>query len=277
MKTILAATDFSKPSKAAVQYAAELAQSTSSKLVLLHATHIPVVSDSFFDMGFTLDELEKADKQNMQEMQDSLQKKYPLLKTEKQVKIGFTGELIREMAKKGDVSLVVMGIGHLDRFSEVMFGSTSTAMAGVLNCPVLIVPEKAKFRAWRKIAFAFDQKNLPTGTGVRVIKELRDTFGSSMHFINVLDDLFTDKDTSTLKPVFKIFNEKEGDVHFLKYIKGKTVEIIQDWVRRYKVNALVMVAREHNIFWKMFNESTTKKMAFRTSVPLLVLSESKKH
>jgi nucleotide-binding universal stress UspA family protein len=228
-------------------------------------------------MGFTLEELEKADKDSMQKLQDSLKTKYPGLKMEKQVKIGFTGELIHEMARKGDVSLVVMGISHLDKFSEVVFGSTATAMAGTLNCPVLIVPEKTKFKPWKKIAFAFDQKNLPTGTGVRVLKELKELFGSSVQYVNVLDSEFTVKDTSSLKPVFKIFNDKDPDVHFLKYVKGKNVEVIQDWAKRYKSSALVMVARHHNLFWKMFNESTTKKMAFRTSLPLLVLSESKKH
>ena len=278
MKNILVATDFTKSSLSAVNYAANIALATGSRLILLHATHIPVVSDSFFDMGFTLDEMQKADREKMARLHSDLQKKFPDLKMEKQVKIGFTGELIREMVRKGDVGLVIMGISHVDKFSQVVFGSTSTAIAGLLNCPVLIIPEGARYREWKKIGFTFDQKNLPTGTGVRVLKELVDAYGAELHYVNVLDQQpFTEKDTTSLNPVFKIFKDEQPHVHFLNYIPNKTVDIIQDWARRYKANALVMVARQHNLLWKMFNERTTKKMAFSTSVPLLILSESKKH
>jgi hypothetical protein len=50
---------------------------------------------------------------------------------------------------------------------------------------------------------------------------------------------------------------------------------IQEWVRRHKASMLVVVARRHNVLWKMFNERTTKKVAFASKVPLLVLSDSK--
>jgi nucleotide-binding universal stress UspA family protein len=216
MKDILVATDFSPASLNAVNYAAKLALDTNSKLILLHATHIPVVSDSFFDMGFTLEELEKSDKDQMQILNEKLGKKYgPELKLEKQVKIGFAGELIQAMVNEGRVSVVVMGIGHMDKFSEVVFGSTSTAVAGRVSCPVLIIPEKAKFRPLTRVGLAFDQKEIPTSTGLRVVRDLSKHFGSQMHYVNVVDSPFKNKDHDVLKPVFKVFSDNDPKVHFL--------------------------------------------------------------
>jgi nucleotide-binding universal stress UspA family protein len=276
MKAILATTDFSTASLNAVNYAAKLALDTDSKLILLHATHIPVVSDSFFDMGFTLEQLEKTDREHMQALNDKLAAKYgPALKLEKMVKIGFAGELIQNMVKEGKVSLIVMGIGHMDKFSEVVFGSTSTAIAGRVSCPVMIVPAKTTYRPLRRLAFTFDQKQIPTGTGLKTLKEIKDSFGSEVHYVHVMDSPFGPKETTALKPVWKVLDDKDPKLHFLKSIPNKTTDLIEDWVRRFKANAVVVVSRDHSIFWRMVNERTTKKLAFTTKVPLIVIAEKK--
>ena len=72
MKTIIATTDFSKESRAAVNYAARLALSTKCELILLHATYIPIVSDSFIDVSITLDEIEQNDRQKTNDMRQNL-------------------------------------------------------------------------------------------------------------------------------------------------------------------------------------------------------------
>jgi hypothetical protein len=77
--------------------------------------------------------------------------------------------------------------------------------------------------------------------------------------------------------VYKVFGEKQPRLHFLNAVPNQTIQVIQDWARRYKMNAMVMVSRERSILWRMFNERNTKKMAFSTRVPLFVVSETKNH
>ncbi|MCC6599043.1 MAG: universal stress protein [Crocinitomicaceae bacterium] len=275
MKTILVATDFSPSSKNAISYSARLAMETGAKLILFHATHIPVVSDNFFDMGISLEELQTSDREEMEKVNVWLHQKFgSSLKLEKQVKIGFTVELIRAMVEKKQVDLVVMGISHTDTLSRVLFGSTSSSAAGNLNCPVLIIPEKVKYRPFSKLAFAFDQRHIPTGTGLHIVRNLVKLFEAKVHYVHVMDSPMKDKDDSSLRPVFKFFADKNPTIHYLQSIPGQTVAILNDWVRRYKASVLVMVSREHNIFWRIFNERTTKKMAFETRVPLLVIPET---
>jgi len=276
MKAILAATDFTATSLNAVHYAAQMAIASGTKLVLIHATHIPVVSDSFFDMTQTLDELKSIDQEQMNQLNIQLQAKYgDRLKLEKQVKIGFTTELIREYSRKHDIDLVVLGISHLDQFSQIVFGSTSTHLTGQINCPILIIPEGKKFRPWKRMAFAFDQKPVSTGTGIRSIRDWAKRFESTIHYVNVMDENFPKKDDASLNSVYKIFNEKAPRLHFLNPVKGKTTAVILDWVRRHKAGAIVMISREHNLLWRMLHERTTKKMAFETTVPLLIIGEKK--
>jgi nucleotide-binding universal stress UspA family protein len=199
------------------------------------------------------------------------------LKINKKLQIGFTNDVIRETVKKGEVSLVVMGITHADRFSQAVFGSTSTDLAGTIDVPVLIVPEKAVYKRWTYVAFAFDQYNIPTGTGVRVLKELISMDDSKLRFVHVNDNVFSDDDDKNVQPLYKIFKGIDTKTYFLKHEPGRTNEVLMDWVKRHKASVVVMVARKHNILWRIFSESSTKKMAFSSSVPVLVLSENKNH
>lgn len=273
MKTIIATTDFSKESRAAVNYAARLALSTKCELILLHATFIPVVSDSFIDVSVTLDEIEKNDHQKMDELVKHVRSKQgPALRVKGIVEVGLLGELLKERVGKHHDMMVVMGMKHVDKFSEVVFGSLATNLAGELNCPVLIVPPDARFRPWKKVAFAFDQKEIPTDTGMAILKELTDMYLPKMHFVHVMDSPYAPKDTSSIEKIEK-FIGGVSQRHFLKDVPGETVEVMQDWLRRFKCNAVVMVARKHNVLWRMFHESHTKQMAFHSPVPVLVISE----
>lgn len=273
MKTIIATTDFSKESRTAVNYAARLALVTKAELVLLHATYIPVVSDSFIDISVTLDDIEKNDRLKMDELVKHVRSKQgPALRVKGIVEVGLLAELVKDRVGNHKDMMVVMGMKHVDKFSEIVFGSTATSLAGELNCPVLIVPPDARFRPWKKVAFTFDQKEIPTNTGLGVLKELTDLFLPKYHYVHVMDSPFGAKDTKAIEPIEKYL----GGVsyrHFLNDVPGETVEVIHDWLRRYKSNVVVMVARKHNVLWRMFHESHTKEMAFKSPVPVLVISE----
>jgi len=276
MKTILAATDFSPASWNAVRFAAEMALDFETELTLVHATHIPVVSDVYFDLRMTMEDWKDEDQLQMDRLVERLKNKYGYdLRIKSRLKIGFGPDVIRDLVHKGGVGVVVMGIAHTERFNEIVFGSTSTEVAGTVSCPVLIVPEKVSYKHWKTVAFAFDQKHVPLGKGMKTLKEILHTHESKLRFINVMDTAFIEGDDSMLKPIMKELQGVDLKTHFLPYRANMVDEAIQEWVRRHKASMLVMVARPHNVLWKMFNESMTKRIAFSSKVPLLVLSDSK--
>jgi nucleotide-binding universal stress UspA family protein len=275
MKTILAATDFSKPSLNAVRYAAELAVCFNAKLTLLHVSQFPVVSDvMMIDTGVYWDEIVKADEASITKLETDLKKKHgDALRVNHHVQVGFTLEVIRKKIGEGDVGLLVMGIGHLDNFSKVVFGSTSANIGPDVRCPVLIVPDNSRFRPWKKIGFAFDLKHIPQGSGLKTLATMRNTFNSDIQYVHVHDDVNMKLDEKTLIPLFKIFKQEDTRVHYLDARRSKVIDVLRDWTRRYKINALVMVARHHTVLWRMMHERQTKKMALETTVPLLIISE----
>jgi nucleotide-binding universal stress UspA family protein len=276
MKKILAATDFTATSWNAVRFAADMALDFDAELIVVHATHIPVVSDVYFDLRKSMEDWKQEDEMEMTKLLDKLQRKYgPDLRVKSRLKIGYGADVIRDMVKRGGVSLVVMGIAQTEKFNEIVFGSTSTDVAGTVSCPVLIVPENATYKHYKNIAFAFDQKQIPLGKGIQTLKEILTTHHSKLNFVNVMDTPFIEGDDTSLKPIMKELKGVELKTHFLPYHTNMMEEAIQDWVRRHKASMLVTVARKHNVLWRMFNERSTKKMAFSSKVPVLVLSDMK--
>jgi len=275
MEKILVAVDFTKVSENAANYALSLASDIGAQVTLVHGTHIPLVSDIQFDITASLDSMQVSAKKDMAALLLKMKTKYPKIKIDTSVEIGFVGEILRKASKRTDVSLVVIGIGQTDKFSEFVFGSTSTALAGSIATPVLIIPDKSKYKSVSKICLSFDGNKIPTTTGIKLVSNIASAFGSKLYYAHVMDENYPIKDESSLKPIFQLLNDTEKNVHFLKSIKGKKVEMIEDFSRRYKINMMVMVAREHNFLWRLIHERNTKKMAFTTTRPLLVLSEKK--
>jgi hypothetical protein len=130
-----------------------------------------------------------------------------------------------------------------------------------------------KYKPWKKIAFAFNQVSAPMNRGVKVLKELATLFNSKIQFINIMENEYIQKDDSMLEPLYKTFKDLELKTYFEPSKPNMTSEILMDWVRRHKAGVIVLVARHHSILWKLFNERMTKKIAFHSKVPILILSE----
>jgi nucleotide-binding universal stress UspA family protein len=274
MKTIIAATDFTKASWNALRFAADMAIDFDTDLLVVHATHIPVVSDVYFDLRMTMDDWKAEDQREMDKLLESMRKKYgDELRIQSKLKIGFGPDVIRETIANGKIGAVVMGIAHTEKFNQVVFGSTGTDLAGTVSCPVIIIPEKAKYKQWKTVAFAFDQQHIPTGKSLKTVQEVIELHESKLHFVNVMDTPFIEGDDSSLKPLYNKFSGVEMKTHFLPYRPNMVEEAILEWVRRHKASLLVMVARQHNVLWRMFNERMTKKIAFASKVPIIVLSD----
>jgi len=274
MKTIIAATDFSPESKNAARYAAQLAIATNSKLILLHTTQFSVIDNALLNVKETMNKMTQEGNSRMNELESALKAKFEGLKLQKSVREGFTLDVLKELVSTNKVSMVVLSIRNTDNLYEAIFGSTAITVSGSLKCPVLIIPEKARFRELKKIAFAFDQKNIPTGTGLHVLSELKKTYDANMRYVNVLNSIIPQEDDSSLKPVYRILNDNEPRTQFLMQGTRSVPEILTEYVRNHKPNMLVMVSRKRSLFWKIFGTRNTKQIAFNTTVPLLVLSET---
>ncbi len=154
LRKILLPTDFSKLSEVAKDYVLMLKGDFEQEVIVLHVLSPVEVSLPQFDDPFALEvvsayaELPEVEKEILKKIESMLNQICAELeeagfKTKKVISVGNPKEQIVEVAKRENVSLIVIGYhgkGLVEKILEM--GSTAKAVVKSAECPVLVVKAK---------------------------------------------------------------------------------------------------------------------------------------
>jgi universal stress protein A len=139
IRRILAPTDFSEPSKKAIAYAFELAQTSEAKLVLLHVVEpVDYPMRSYPHLVTTMmDYLERQAHLDLAQMLPEAQD----VKVEvvRRVVRGIPYRTIVEVAEAEKVDLIVMATHGRTGLSHLVMGSVAERVVRTAPCPVLTI------------------------------------------------------------------------------------------------------------------------------------------
>lgn len=139
---ILVATDFSEPSRKALEVAADLARHYGSKMTILHVYPVPgyVLPEGFIAAGpDVLVEVENRTRKTLDEWREDALK---LGATDVTVTtaIGNAAPEIVRIAKAGGFGLIVVGTHGRTGFTGFVLGSVAGKVVATSDCPVVSVP-----------------------------------------------------------------------------------------------------------------------------------------
>jgi len=272
MKRIIATTDFSECATNAVHYAAQMAKVTGARLHLFHSYHIPVpVSDVPVvpDMHGLQEDFDNL----LEKLASELETKYGIIPAYK-ADMGFTVQQLDEYCRANEADLVIMGMHGHGKIAEVLLGSTTTDFLSQSTVPVLIVPEDAEYKAPQNLGLATDLKeeNLKTYSP---LKELAQLYKAKIYILNVVKgkEIAGYDQSVTGIQLDHYFATMD---HLFFFPESKDVENgIQQFITKYNIDWMAVVPHKHNFLVRMFQRSISKKLAFHTHVPVLVLPEKK--
>jgi nucleotide-binding universal stress UspA family protein len=141
-RVILAAVDFSDPSRIALEYGAALARRTGADLHVLHAEP-PLLAHAARQSGFSLSE-------DTEEELDRFVKSVSAastLPTRQQVRTGPAVEVIIDSARECRADLIVVGSHGMSGAERIVFGSTTEGLLRRAPIPVLVTPREWNMRA----------------------------------------------------------------------------------------------------------------------------------
>jgi len=189
------------------------------------------------------------------------------------VEIGGPVASITSVAERDDTDLIIVGTKAKHNFWEKAFGSVTTGLIGGAPCHVLVVPEEAEFTPIKKIAYATDLVQEDT-ENIVAVTQLLQGFAPEIHVLHIDNG---DKDALEMSELEDYFaeNHADMDITFHQSTDDSVVEGINGFLKRHDVDMLVMYAPNRTVFEKLFHQSQTKKMAYRTEVPLLIYKEGK--
>ncbi|MGD1843184.1 MAG: universal stress protein [Thermonemataceae bacterium] len=270
----LVATDFSPRAYHAFRYAVRLARYFKAHVTLLHAYHIPIVASSneiAIQEGMH-ESIERDAQTKLNEwLQEVVEEEVPC---EVVNEMGFAVDTIKKFTQTYPVDLLIMGArggGDMDR----LLGSTSTAMMRQTEIPMLLVPEESDFKGLYNIAFASDYKQIEENESTQLLKQIASKFNSEVHILAVKKK---EEDLSNQK--VQMTRQLEGffqNIRHAFYIEeNEQVEDgIQAFVNNNNIDLLVMQPHKQNFWERLFIKSITKRMTFKTEVPIFILQESK--
>lgn len=273
IKTIVVAVDFSDSSFNAANYAASLANIFNAKLVLVHAYINPMAIDQLrAELSGQLDkELSEVLEDFMKENVEILQKKFTV-KIDSFVKEGPATSVLEECIQNTIADLVVMGMKGKGKSSS-LFGSTTLAHIRKSKVPVMVIPEKAKFKSIETITLAsdFDEE---TGIGnYDLLKAIADRTKAYVQILNVRKKGLKLTPAEISGKLNTRFAFKEINHNFYTVEDDEVEEGIEDFLEDYPSDILVMLSRRHNFFKRVFGTIHTRKMIYETEIPLLVLQD----
>lgn len=137
---ILAATDFSEASRAAMDAAFDLAEQNGARLYLLHVIASPLEAEPM--IGEVSPPVPRHYKTVMQQLEDIAREHWDkIVHVEKVTLLGKPAKQIAAFARENDIDIIVVG-AHSRKGVRIIIGSTAEALLRIAPCPVLVVKPK---------------------------------------------------------------------------------------------------------------------------------------
>ena len=278
MKTILVPTDFSLNANKALNYAAELAKLSGSKIIILHVTdltHAAINENVILPENFD------------KEIIDSANKHLSILVSatsfitggtvEQQLYNGFVVDAIQHACKENTVDLVIMGTLGNAGIKEKLFGSITAKIISHVDVPVLAIPLLYEWEIPKNILLAIKEfKEDPSV--LNPLLEIARALHAPIHVsvftdevkAHAVDYLQNSRDLELFTTHMQAANEDLNIVTAPLY-GSQFEEAITTYISTNNTGLLVMITHKRNFLESIFNKSLTKKMSYHTNIPLLSL------
>lgn len=273
MRNILVPTDFSENANDALLYAIELAKEFNSTLHVVNSYKIPYSSTTITS---TLKEIMKKD--SIEGVEKTIEKiNFLGFDSAKVVSKSFSGDLIQVITpyiNENSIDIVVMGTKGASGIEEVLIGSTAESVVRHVPVPVLIIPSKVKFTSLNTIGLAADFQKEINKNDLQPYLNIAKQYGAKTLIINVDDKeeniLSTDKAVHGIK-LDHLFGDLPHTFHY--EMNDDIVEGLNNFVQKFNCQMLVLLARKHNLFEKVFHKSITNSLTCHSEIPTFVIKE----
>ncbi len=260
MNTVLVPVDFSETSFNAARYAVKLLTNHPEVEIILYHT---------FD---------KADaEENRVEGLEKLKEELLQNRTANISVLAEQGSFLPELeklARHREADLIVMGITGKSSLAQVFMGSNALKMAESKFCPVMIIPSNAVYGEIKNVLLATDLKNVVSTTPSVPIKKVLETFQAKLHIVNVNSEHYialSENYAAEQENLRCMFEEFDPEFYFLRLYDVE--DAINQFAEDKNIDLIITINKEHSRVHKFFITSHTKKLAYQSTIPVLVTHE----
>ena len=276
MKNIIIPTDFTDNAWKAACYAAQLFHAHPVKFILINNYSAPY---SHVEAGMTAD-LAPMREESESELESFIKRFKDLdhhdqSTFETQSHFGPVYGAVESIENDAMGStLVVMGTKGANSLTEYLLGTTAAGVIKNVKSPVITVPNSADLKIPEEIALAIDEKGVDNLHEVRPLTDIAKLHGSKVSIINIHQPDTEVVLTDEAPEEYVIDHYLEGIQHEYKTLDGEYIEdTILDFAHQHDMDMLAIVRRDRGFWGNLFHNSLSKRLAYHSDIPLLVLND----
>ncbi len=283
MKKILCPIDFSADAINAIEFAARIGEQHHAQLTLIHV----FTEDEFgeaLSQGLLNTDEENADwddlvataermLKNLTDEVNEISKPKGLMQCDYHFTYGPLDRQISSCAEEKNYDLIVMGTTGVKDVVEKYIGSNTVRTISRAQCPVMCIPEHAKYHKIIKIVYASDYQI----EDKNVLNQLVAFTAPNNAQLDILHVAHNDNQIEEA-----MYNEyTEQTKSYLNYEKLRFVveyhddpaHGIDEYIIREDADLLAMLYKPKNLIQRIFNESTANDIAYFATYPVLIFKE----
>ncbi|HEV2831893.1 MAG TPA: universal stress protein [Hanamia sp.] len=278
MKRILVPVDFSPTSIKAFRYAVEIASKSGGNIILYHL-YTPAKSTTvglFENIRAYNRELEANNLKRLQRLKKKVLSDSIDVPVSTIVDRPPVVNNILEFVEHNQIDMIVMGTQGASGLKRVTVGSVAAKIIAKSNIPVLLVPEKFEMAPLEKIVFtttfqSTDRKALPLVFEIAALYDAVVTFANLRDPHNQFDTTEEDNFDTYAYSLQREFEDSR--IQFKQLKTASVVKTMENLHEEIPYDLLVMARRKTGFLNRFFQKSFTKKMAYITKQPLLIIPE----
>lgn len=274
MKNILVPTDFSDNAFNALQYAIDLHANETCNFYLLHVNNTIQTST---DKEFIEENYLKPSKVQLEKIvstvtQNNANKKdnhfFFMLND-----YDFLIDSIRHHVNDKKIDLIVIGTKGASGLKEILIGSNTGEIIKKIQCPTLVIPEKAKFTKIKEIAFPTDFSLFYDIKTLLPLSKIVYDKQAGLRILHISkNELHLDNDQKNNRDLLEDFFA-ESDLSFHYLTNAKVEQAVQCFVESRHIDLITMVAKNLNYFQQILFHTKVEKISYHINVPFLVLHQ----
>ncbi len=260
MKTALILTDFSDAANHAAEYLVYNAENLGLKKVIVLNTVPPVTSIPKSPMIVRDQDDEVIDSRKILErLTSSLKSQLSnQIELETHVREMLIGEELNDLVAEWAIDVIIMGMAGKSKAEQTIIGSNTIRVLKIAEVPILVVPGDTPIKTVDKIVYTLDTKEQ----------------GVSIHETILHDILNSTKAQLTYLSVGKQDREAAPADISITYIQGENVvKSILSYAEEKNISLIINAPRNRGLFEELFHSSVTKKLAYTSKIPLLLVKE----
>jgi hypothetical protein len=189
------------------------------------------------------------------------------------VEAGNVEKTISDYITNYRIDFVVMSISEPKTSrAKQLFGSKVLPISKNSEAPVFVIPEDYQYKKIQTIAYASEySSDIKQYNSLFQIKFLNKLFNSNLNVLHVIppNHLLNAIETEADLYVEETLENTNHKTFILS--ENKASNELLDFVTKHEIDLMVVEAKKHSFFHKLFYPSTTKEVAFKSPVPVLTI------